>query len=149
LQAKLERAPHGRRQTGRQLTQCPARARARARAWSSCPRLRTRACLSASRRARSAKAQTSVRPIDGLAARLLGRHVRGRAEHDSRFGHRRRRERGLNAADRTRLERFRYAEVEDLDRAVALSLMFWGFRSRCTMPRSWAASSAITICSAT
>ena len=52
---------------------------------------------------------------------------------------------GLDVAS-PRIECFGQAEVQHLDRAVARTLMFAGFRSRWTMPASCAASSASAIC---
>ena len=97
------------------------------------------------------KAQTSVRLSSGSPRACSGAHVRRRAED-----HRRRRQRGrghhprlctLEAGRIRRFHRLREPEVEHLHRAVGVTLMFAGFRSRWMMPCSCAASSASAICS--
>ena len=61
--------------------------------------------------------------IDGFASGLLGTHVRRRAEHHSGLRHRWRRERGgPRSCEIARVERFRQAEVQDLDRAIGPDL---------------------------
>ena len=56
--------------------------------------------------------------------------------------------RDRRAAARVGVQRLGQAEVQHLDRALAGDWTFCGFRSRWTMPRSCAASSASAICSA-
>ena len=87
--------------------------------------------------------------VDRLAARLLRTHVGGGAENDARAVSIARRS-CVDAADAVEpplsiCDRFGEPEVEHLDRAVRVILMFAGLRSRWTMPFSCAASSASAI----
>ncbi len=82
-------------------------------------------------------------PIDSLTSRLLRAHVRSRAEHHAHFSHRRCRKCGrARAGRRARVERLAIPKSSTFTKPSGRSLMFAGLRSRCTMPRSCAASSA-------
>ena len=86
-------------------------------------------------------------PVDGFAARLLGAHVRRRAEHHAGLGHRGRRQRGrLRPVVARGSSALAMPKSSTFTVPSGVSLMFAGFRSRCTMPRSCAASSAAAIC---
>ena len=92
--------------------------------------------------------------VDRLAAGLLGRHVGRGAEDEAGGGAGVGEGRGLREVGRAAGERVARpgpglgeAEVEDLDLArPGVTLTFAGFRSRWTMPFSWASSRASAIC---
>ena len=74
--------------------------------------------------------------INRFATRLLRAHVRGRAEHDAGLGHGRRRQRcRVRPADRSqRSSALAMPKSSTLTVPSGRSLMLAGFRSRCTMP---------------
>ena len=103
-------------------SRAPDRAAGFARA--SATRLRHRMLVvrSASRRARSRKPRYLLF-VHGLAARLLGTHVRGSAEQHADAGHHRRRSDGgrsggVDASCRHRFEGLRQSEIQHLHRAI-------------------------------
>ena len=89
--------------------------------------------------------------VDGLAARLLGAHVRGRAEHHADAGHHRRADVIVGDAVASTLpdigsSAFASPKSSTFTVPSGRTLMFAGFRSRWMMPCSCAASSASAIC---
>ena len=90
--------------------------------------------------------------VDRLAARLLGRHVGGRAENHAHLRRRRRRDRRRVRETLVALDApagsiaFARPKSSTFTVPSARTLMFAGFRSRWMMPCSCAASSASAIC---